>query len=165
MGSKPKVIVFDLDYTLWPLYVDCGTCPPFSKDELGFVVDKRDQRIKLYKDVPEILKKLHTEGYLLGIASRTTAPDSAQALLNIMEIDKYFSFKEMYPGCKVIHFRRIAADSGVDLKDMIFFDDEHRNIVDLKRLGVTSILVNRGMDFKALEEGFHTFKKDPKSNK
>lgn len=40
---------------------------------------------------------------------------------------------------------------------MLFFDDEHRNIVDLERLGVVSILVKNGMTMQVLMNGFKKF--------
>lgn len=36
---------------------------------------------------------------------------------------------------------------------MIFYDDEHRNISDITRLGVVSILVNEGVDKKVIQNG------------
>lgn len=35
---------------------------------------------------------------------------------------------------------RIKTDSGIDFRDMIFFDDEHRNIRDVSKLGVHSLI-------------------------
>lgn len=43
---------------------------------------------------------------------------------------------------------------------MLFFDDEHRNINDLTRLGVVSILVPNGMDKKKLADGLAEFAKN-----
>jgi len=40
---------------------------------------------------------------------------------------------------------------------MLFFDDEHRNIVDLERLGVVSILVKNGMTMQVLMDGLKKF--------
>lgn len=40
---------------------------------------------------------------------------------------------------------------------MLFFDDEQRNIVDLERLGVVSVLVKNGMTMKVLMDGLKKF--------
>lgn len=40
---------------------------------------------------------------------------------------------------------------------MLFFDDEQRNITDLERLGVVSILVKNGMTIQVLMDGLKTF--------
>nr|XP_012140052.1 PREDICTED: magnesium-dependent phosphatase 1-like isoform X2 [Megachile rotundata] len=128
MNKKPKLLVFDLDYTLWPFWVDTHVTPPFKKKG-NDVVDAHGQIIRYYKEVPDILKRL-SEEYELGVASRTSEIQGANQLLKLFNWDKYFKYKEIYPGCKVSHFSKIQKASGIDYKDMIFFDDEHRNIVD-----------------------------------
>lgn len=40
---------------------------------------------------------------------------------------------------------------------MLFFDDEYRNIADLEKLGVVSILVKDGMTIKVLMDGLKKF--------
>lgn len=52
---------------------------------------------------------------------------------------------------------RISKSCNIELEDMIFFDDEHRNIVDLENLGVVSILVKNGMTMKVLMDGLKKF--------
>lgn len=42
---------------------------------------------------------------------------------------------------------------------MLFFDDEHRNIIDLNKIGVVSILVEDGMTFQELERGIEEFQR------
>lgn len=54
-------------------------------------------------------------------------------------------------------YYRISKATHVDLKDMIFFDDEHRNIVDLERLGIVCVLVKNGMTLNVLMEGLKKF--------
>lgn len=56
-----------------------------------------------------------------------------------------------------IYFSRIKNASGVEYKDMIFFDDEQRNISDLNKVGVLSILVKDGVTHKVIEEGLKQF--------
>jgi hypothetical protein len=40
---------------------------------------------------------------------------------------------------------------------MLFFDDEHRNIYELEKHGVTSVLVERGVTMDVIEEGLKRF--------
>jgi magnesium-dependent phosphatase 1 len=51
----------------------------------------------------------------------------------------------------------LKKQSGIAFKDMLFFDDEHRNIHDLERHGVTSVLVERGVTMKVIEQGLKIF--------
>ncbi len=63
-------------------------------------------------------------------------------------------------------FFRIKKKSGIKFSEMIFFDDEYRNIRDLERLGVLSILVQNGMNMDLLNQGLKLFEgKRSKSSK
>ncbi|XP_033340947.2 magnesium-dependent phosphatase 1 [Megalopta genalis] len=156
MNRKPKILVFDLDYTLWPFWVDTHVTAPFKKKG-NDVVDVHGQKIHYYKEVPDVLKKLSDEGYELGIASRTSEIAGANQLLKLFNWEKYFKYKEIYPGSKIKHFSVIQEASGTDYKDMIFFDDEHRNIVDVGKLGVTCIFVGSGITHAVVENALKNF--------
>ena len=56
----------------------------------------------------------------------------------------------------------IRKASGVSYTDMLFFDDEERNIHDISTLGVTCVLIDEddGLDYKILRSGFDAFNKD-----
>ncbi|XP_022801654.1 magnesium-dependent phosphatase 1-like isoform X2 [Stylophora pistillata] len=116
----PELVVFDLDYTLWPFWADTHVSPPFTR-------------------------------------KRTEDPPTAQELLRILDIDQYFSYKEIYPGSKVTHFKRFTEASGIAYSNMLFFDDEERNIHQISRLGVTCVLVKRGMTYTVLQSGLAQF--------
>jgi len=207
MSRKPRVIVFDLDYTLWPLYVDCSVTPPFRKDRyvkwkinqefqkcapnyaIGFsilvhngwclvnltpmshelfwhvvilsrngeVVDRHHKSVEHYKDVPAVLEDLYSSGFQLAVASRTGEVEGANELIKLFGWEKYFAVKEIYPGCKIEHFTKIHEKTGVPFKDMLFFDDEPRNISDLRSKGVTCMLVTNGVTKKVVKEGLAKF--------
>ncbi|KAK6627465.1 hypothetical protein RUM44_009942 [Polyplax serrata] len=144
MAKKPRLIVFDLDFTLWPFYVDCNFTPPFRRSVNGEILDSRQRTVNCYKEVPAVLDELYSSGYQLAIASRTGEIDGANQLIQLFGWDKYFSFKEIYPGCKKQHFSRFKETSGIDYKDMLFFDDENRNITDIRSIGVTCVWVENG---------------------
>ncbi|XP_053972040.1 magnesium-dependent phosphatase 1-like [Hylaeus volcanicus] len=156
MNRQPKIIVFDLDYTLWPFWVDTHVTPPFKKKG-NEVVDAYGKVIRYYKEVPDILKRLSDKGYELGVASRTSEIEGAKQLLKLFNWESYFKYKEIYPGSKVTHFSKIQKASGTDYKDMLFFDDEHRNIVDVGKLGVTCILARNGVTCALIEDALKDF--------
>eukprot|EP00112_Aurelia_sp_Birch-Aquarium-sp1_P012701 Seg2674.3 transcript_id=Seg2674.3/GoldUCD/mRNA.D3Y31 product="Magnesium-dependent phosphatase 1" protein_id=Seg2674.3/GoldUCD/D3Y31 len=148
----PKLFVFDLDYTLWPFWVDTEVDPPFTrfKDD---VVDVHGTIIRLYRDVKDILKELKHSKCLIAAASRTETPKEAHDLLSVLGIDHFFDYKEIYPGKKTVHFSKFKQSSGINFNEMIFFDDEQRNIRDVGQLGVTCNLVLDGMSCGELEQG------------
>ncbi|KAG7159409.1 magnesium-dependent phosphatase 1-like isoform X2 [Homarus americanus] len=157
MLKKPKLIAFDLDYTLWPFWVDTHVDPPFRKAKNGQVVDAQSRKVKYYKEVPSVLKQLHNEGYVLAVASRTGEIDGANQLLKLFDWEKYFTYKEIYPGSKTTHFQRIKTKSGIDFSEMLFFDDEHRNKIDLNTIGVLMILVDDGVTQELIRKGLENF--------
>lgn len=57
----------------------------------------------------------------------------------------------------LLDFYRFKKKSGMDFRDMLFFDDEDRNIVDLRKQGVASILVRNGAGFKVIESGLREY--------
>lgn len=72
----------------------------------GKIVDSHGQTMKFYKEAPTILKQLKDEGYQLGVASRTSEIAGANSLLKLFDWDKYFDYKEIYPGSKVTHLSK-----------------------------------------------------------
>ncbi|XP_024608980.1 magnesium-dependent phosphatase 1 isoform X2 [Neophocaena asiaeorientalis asiaeorientalis] len=156
MARLPKLVVFDLDYTLWPFWVDTHVDPPFHKMmelyEIGGArpSDCTQRCLRSWKDCrawgcPS--RPLHGE------------VEGANQLLELFDLVGYFVHREIYPGSKVTHFKRLHQKTGVPFSQMIFFDDEKRNIVDVSKLGVTSIHVQNGMSLQTLTQGLETFAK------
>ncbi|XP_044253642.1 magnesium-dependent phosphatase 1-like [Tribolium madens] len=159
---KPKILVFDLDYTLWPFWVDTHVIPPFRKTNDGCVIDQFGSKIQYYNDVPELLQELYLEGYILAVASRTSEVEGARQLLDLFGWTKYFSHLEIFTGVKTKHITRIKNKFDVEYSEMIFFDDESRNIRDVSKLGVLSILVNNGISRKVVDDAIEQFTKQSK---
>ena len=157
-AARPKLIVFDLDTTLWPFWVDTHVLPPFRKRN-GDIFDRRGKKVVPYPEVLEVMEWLHSEGFLMAAASRTTETRGARQLIALFGWDKYLKFMEIYPGIKTAHFAQIQKQSNIPLSEMLFFDDERKNIRDLTQLGVVSVLVCKltGITMQVVKDGLAEF--------
>jgi magnesium-dependent phosphatase 1 len=169
----PRLLIFDLDYTLWPFWVDTHCTPPLkpSSQNHTAVVDKFGEQFAFYADVPAILLHLKAAGVKIGAASRTSAPDVAREMLRLLHVGpleegggkarkagEVFDYMEIYPGSKIAHFERIRKVSGVEYSDMLFFDDEARNR-NVESLGVTMWLVKDGITKQEIDNGVWEWRK------
>ncbi|CAA2976103.1 magnesium-dependent phosphatase 1 [Olea europaea subsp. europaea] len=147
----PRLVVFDLDYTLWPFYCECR-----SKREMP----------SLYPHAKGILYALKDKGVNLAIASRSPTPDIANTFLDKLGIKPLFVAQEIFSSWthKTEHFQRIKQRSGIPYNEMLFFDDEDRNIEAVSKMGVTSILVHNGVNLGALRQGLTKFTQNLESS-
>ena len=142
----PKLIVFDLDYTLWPFWVDTHVSPPLKPSPThDSTKDRFGETFAFYSEVPSILSVLRERGIKIGAASRTMTPDLAREMLRLLQIPdgdgkkkkavEYFDYLEIYPGSKITHFVKLQKQTGLRYEDILFFDDESRNR-NVESLGV-----------------------------
>eukprot|EP00640_Fibrocapsa_japonica_P006692 CAMPEP_0113940962 /NCGR_PEP_ID=MMETSP1339-20121228/6981_1 /TAXON_ID=94617 /ORGANISM="Fibrocapsa japonica" /LENGTH=180 /DNA_ID=CAMNT_0000944963 /DNA_START=175 /DNA_END=717 /DNA_ORIENTATION=- /assembly_acc=CAM_ASM_000762 len=164
--AVPKLVVFDLDYTMWnpEMYQLYGA--PFEKRG-GKVYDRSGTEVKLFRDVRSILRRIRTSEEFsstkIASASRTEYPEWAYEVMSLMPVDDnltmadVFEFNEIYPGTKTAHFRRLHQDSQIAFKDMVFFDDWNGNCRDVARLGVTTMECPQGMTMKVFDACLQKF--------
>jgi len=133
----PSLIVFDLDYTLWPFWIDTHCTPPLkvNKDATG-MIDRYGDTYTFYPEVPSVLYEAQRRNILLGLASRTHTPELANQTLRAINVPvpehylkkqdggtgeetketpqkaiNFFAFREIYPGEKTRHFRQIQSST------------------------------------------------------
>eukprot|EP00252_Welwitschia_mirabilis_P014119 TRINITY_DN31161_c0_g1_i1.p1 TRINITY_DN31161_c0_g1~~TRINITY_DN31161_c0_g1_i1.p1 ORF type:complete len:185 (+),score=21.52 TRINITY_DN31161_c0_g1_i1:237-791(+) len=140
----PRLVVFDLDYTLWPFYCECRS----SRDKPS-----------LYPHANGILHALQEKGVSMAIASRSPTPGVAKTFLNKLGITSLFSAMEIFPSWthKTQHFQKIQQKTGVPFNAMLFFDDEDRNIDSVSKMGVTSIWLGNGINLEAFKTGLRSY--------
>lgn len=147
-----KLFVFDLDFTLWNAggtWCD-HTNPPYKRVNYH-VVDSYGSCIELYPEVLEILNLLGEKNIPMALASRTGEPSWAKELLRLFEIEHLFKYKEIYPDSKIKHFNMLQSQSGISFSDMVFYDDEMRNIQEVGSLGVNAVYVENGLSLQLIE--------------
>lgn len=96
----PRLVVFDLDYTCWPFWLDTHITPPVKPTaDHGALTDRFGESFAFYGDVPAILQTLPRLRQLFGgdeapadepvklaVASRTSAPSLARDMLKMLHL-------------------------------------------------------------------------------
>ncbi|KWU41483.1 magnesium-dependent phosphatase-1, partial [Rhodotorula sp. JG-1b] len=182
----PQMVVFDLDYTLWPLWCDTHVTPPLLRrgNDMNQIYDRHGEGVGFYPDVPDILLQLHHSEIHVAAASRTHAPKVARQMLSELTLHgarrdagrdslrakdagskgtvsaiHLFDSMEIYPGSKLEHFRELNRQTGIPFEQMLFFDDESRNR-EVAKLGVTFVLVGpAGVTRSLFESGLEAWRK------
>ncbi|KAI0176462.1 magnesium-dependent phosphatase [Hypoxylon sp. FL1284] len=91
----PRAVVFDLDYTLWPFWVDTHVYPPVRPSAAhDRCTDKVGETFAFYDDVPAVLRGLARAGVRLGVASRTSSPELGRELLKLLHVPPLSSVLE-----------------------------------------------------------------------
>lgn len=127
----PRLFVFDLDYTLWPFWVDTHVTPPLkvaspaaraghahprpSQPAPVIAADRIGETFGFYGDVPELLQALPAAGVRVGVASRTSAPDLARDLLRLLQVPAHETAGGG-GGIKALKKSRAAAAAATDSK-------------------------------------------------
>jgi magnesium-dependent phosphatase 1 len=163
----PKMIVFDLDYTLWPFWIDTHVTPPLKRSSDGLTIkDRYGEDYGFYNDTAGILSSIKDKDIVLGAASRTCAPELAREALTMLKIPgtssrnamSMFDHLEIYPGDKKTHFAKLQKKSGLEYEEMLFFDDESRN-KNVETLGVVMQLVKNGVSKQEIDRGVEAWRK------
>ncbi|KAJ3076726.1 hypothetical protein HDU98_000605 [Podochytrium sp. JEL0797] len=171
--AVPKLIVFDLDGTLWwpEMYMLWGSGgPPFSADSAsGDVLCADKTKVFLLGDTRRILQLLlHDDAFSqtkLGISSCTDEPKWAQKCLSLMEVEKGVSVKSRFhfecisKDSKRSHFVRLNKMSNIGYEDMVFFDNERGRCAEVAPLGVTVVHCPDGLTMEVWNKGLAAWRK------
>ncbi|EXJ55051.1 magnesium-dependent phosphatase-1, partial [Cladophialophora psammophila CBS 110553] len=136
----PTIIVFDLDYTLWPFWVDTHVSAPVKPQASTpgtlntHMLDRWGEAFSFYSEVPHILAAAREKGIVMSLASRTHAPDLARDMLKGLHVPAptqyesketresklsraidLFTHPQIYPGSKTTHFRRLQTQLSNDV--------------------------------------------------
>lgn len=166
----PKLMVFDLDYTLWPCWCDTHVSTPLKPTKDGLTIrDARGRSWGFYPDVASLLVSLRQANIIIAAASRTETPDVARQMLSMLSVPSesesasrksihMFDHVEIYSGTKTTHFQFLHKKAGIAYEEMLFFDDESRN-KNVEKLGVVMHLVTNGVSRQEADRGVELWRK------
>lgn len=152
--------------------------PDYATD--GTLLTTGGEPVRLLGQVRDVMRELYCDkdtwgDVLVGISSRTDQPDWARELLTKFTIPirqddegsahaETFALTDVFRGpmeirqdSKVQHFERISAQTGVDMKDILFFDNERGNCNEIARLGVVVVYSPDGVTAQLWENALKTF--------
>ncbi|KAG8347984.1 putative Acid Phosphatase [Trypanosoma vivax] len=186
----PRVIVFDLDGTLWrpEMYELWGGGAPFKavdKDQ-NSALDRLNVRVSLIGETRELLQSLAADekwkNTQLAISSTCDEPRWALELLRLFQfkdragrqvpmLSLFGDLVEIYKANKAKHHRTILqkaqkVDPSIkdDFSDFIFFDNQQNNIQDVSSVGVTSVYCPDGMVRGVFERGLQAWREGRKKS-
>ena len=149
--SKPKLIAFDLDGTIWTpdMYELWGGGAPFTKVDSRSLVDRKGVKVRLLGFVDQLLHDLHTNhtwaNTKIAWVSCTDEPNWADECLRKFNTVGGTPFhdiphsSQIFKANKQVHFQKLHSiyeKEGIDYSDMLFFDNEHYNTETVAHLGV-----------------------------
>jgi len=174
-NALPKVLVFDLDGCVWypEMYMLWGGNggSPFKHVDHGVLVDNSGRKVELMANVREIMNNFKTDverwkNSKIAVASSCDEPSWARECIKIMtlgpeghKLKDVFdpNLVEIYKSAKSTHLKAISKKTGVELKDMIFFDNERGNCQTVAKAGVTVVYTPDGVTKELFEEGLNKF--------
>eukprot|EP00980_Cylindrotheca_fusiformis_P007395 scaffold1525_cov142-Cylindrotheca_fusiformis.AAC.195 len=144
----PKLIVFDLDNTLWTpeLY-------QLRKLQRANQTPRAGKDVKLMKGAQKVLTeyvpKLQEQGVQFAVASRTKSVEWAHSLMGQFGLKEVMCYIEIFPGDKKQHFQKMQQASGFQFEDMLFFDDardgKYGNCEPVSEMGVLAVHCPNGL--------------------
>lgn len=105
-SAKRKMIVWDLDDTLWK----------------GVLLEDGLEQLVLNEQAVHAIRELDQRGILHSVASKNTE-DDALAALRHFQLEKYFLYPQIHWEPKTGSIRRIAKQMNLGLDSLMFIDD------------------------------------------
>ena len=157
--ALPRVIVFDLDNTLWTpeLY-------QLRRLERSNQIPVAGRDVELFSGAKEVLENIipnlsgddGDQKPILAIASRTNKVEWAEDLLDQFKLRDLFDAIEIFPGTKTNHFSKISRQTKVPFHEMMFFDDardgKYGNCEPVAAMGVFCVHCPDGLRTKDVFE-------------
>ncbi|XP_054276654.1 magnesium-dependent phosphatase 1-like [Macrosteles quadrilineatus] len=155
--SRPSVIVFDPDKTVWPFQVADLKTPLHVKNK-NVIVDQAFNHLKIYRQIPSVFTELRSRGFKLALISQSVDNNTVCQLIDHFNLRRFLTHIEIYPGNKTDHFEVIHLKEDLWYGEMLYLVSKFEDVEPIADLGVACILVNEGgITMRDVRKGFHIF--------
>ncbi len=147
-----KLIVFDLDETLWSVQqrkLEPVSGPFELVDSHTAISDNAE--VTLFRGVRALLKNLTKRHKFVSLASRSD-PDVSEELMRLFDIYHHFSYCQwgwQEKGTAVLNVLKALRDidkGKISPQEVLFIDDYPANVANVKGLGAATLLFGRDID-------------------
>jgi magnesium-dependent phosphatase 1 len=189
-----KLVVFDLDYTVWGTDMHEIFGPPKRVRKLTdatstrennhnnnisldyIVTDQYNTQITIYDGAAYALSQINqlrqscNVDIQVAAASKTDARDYAETCMGWLTahdgktLTACFDHMETGNRDKKWHFQRFQKKTGIEYESMVFFDNDMSNIQSIKQLGVKCFYTPDGMTREAWDDALKLFELDSERN-
>mmetsp|Transcript_4572 Transcript_4572/g.9138 ORF Transcript_4572/g.9138 Transcript_4572/m.9138 type:complete len:328 (-) Transcript_4572:115-1098(-) len=159
--AKPKLLVFDLEGTLWEPDVETverngGGAPYTLEPRSGDILDRNGLRIGLIGDTRDALYDLfEDDGHWAGVKLAAISNDdhsfeTTKNFLKMFRIDdglrlfQVFDHIVLKRGTVKNHLEIIRTRTGIEYQDMLYYDNQRYNVAEAQDLGCCALYVKEG---------------------
>ncbi|RLG46076.1 MAG: magnesium-dependent phosphatase-1 [Thermoproteota archaeon] len=149
---EPRLIILDLDRTLWDHEDVSRLSPPFRRVSEWEVVDSSGETVRLRAGAREFLRSVRGLGVLLAVASWNRR-DRAEPIMDLLGILEFFDLLviEFHPR-KDEMVEKILGELGVRPEEAVFIDDDPAMIERVGKRFPGIALILFGRDASSFEE-------------
>lgn len=148
-----KLLVLDLDKTLWDHYDASQLVPPFRIHDTE-LIDSLGNKLRLFNGVLEFLEWAK-ERFILSIAS-WNVEELVEPILEEFNIRDYFVFPkiENHPDKADMIFRTIQElkSVGYEIEEVLYIDDRTIHLDEIKKRIPNMKFIHMWQDVKSFEE-------------
>jgi magnesium-dependent phosphatase-1 len=157
MKTPVRLVILDLDLTLWDHRNVTALALPFRRIGDDTVEDERGVRVSLYPGVRRLLDGLRTRGLIIACASWND-PRPVEAIFDLLGLGHYFDHKKVEPHPHKQQtigalFAELAASGAPLAADQVLYVDDRTLHLQAVRDAVGPIqFLQFGVDIQSLDE-------------
>lgn len=152
-----KLIVLDVDRTIWSHHNSSDLVPPFKLLSTNLVKDRYGSKVRLNEKLREFLEFSRKKGLLLSIAS-WNEPENVLELLSMFSIVNYFVFPTIEPHPNKSHMiQKIISNLGekgirISPEEILYIDDRDIHLREVRAILGNVLFLKYGSDVKNWQE-------------